>query len=288
MRDIAPALEPNRSVSSHPPVELTDVAAPHGAALPSIVTQARPPETGRRPRDVVAPRPGCSGRLDAVQAVGRVLAGEEDDVAVRRRFARMHHVGGDVDHRSGLGLDLLLADPRAKRALQNVDPLLVRMGMRLGAGPRRHAHQRHDHALAFDAGAGGGRITGTAENMVHLGEVEHVFAIARALGAGSPRCLFRHVASSAPTDARELHPVRRMPAPPRCRAAPAPVRQEWPTDRPPKPTGCEPAPRPPACPYRRDNRSRAARARRRQYRPGSRAPASSARWYRNRSALTTR
>src|SRR5919197_389725 len=115
----------------------------------------------------------------------------------------MHHVGGNIDYRPGLSLDLLLADSGAKRALQNLNPLLFGMGMRLGSGPRRHAHQRHDHALAFDAGAVGGGIIGTAENMVHLGQVEHVFAVARALGAGSPRCLFRHVASSAPIDARE-------------------------------------------------------------------------------------
>src|SRR5262245_2307076 len=80
------------------------------------------------------PRELVSRRLDAVQAVGRILACEEDDVFLGRRPAGVHDVGGDVDHRARLGLDLRLADPCPKRALQDVDPLLVRVRMRLRAG----------------------------------------------------------------------------------------------------------------------------------------------------------
>src|SRR5882672_1902181 len=66
-----------------------------------------------------------SRRLDAVQAVRGVLAGEEHHVAVRRRLAGMHDVGWDVEERAGLGVDFLVADLGAERALQHVDPLLV-------------------------------------------------------------------------------------------------------------------------------------------------------------------
>src|SRR5262249_8393674 len=61
---------------------------------------------------------------------------------------------------------------------------LVGMRMRLGAGAGRHAHQPDDHAVALDAGAVGGRIIGAAQDVIHLGEVEHVFALASAFGAG--------------------------------------------------------------------------------------------------------
>src|SRR5215470_7934430 len=64
--------------------------------------------------------------------------------------------------------------------------------MRLGTGAGRHPHQSDDHAVAFDAGAVGGGIIRTAENVVHRGEVEHVFTIPCALGAGRSRNRLRH------------------------------------------------------------------------------------------------
>ena len=67
-----------------------------------------------------------------MQAVGGVLAGEEHDVGVRCCSPVMHDIGGNIDHRAGLGLDLLVADLAAEGALQDVDPLLVGMGVRLG------------------------------------------------------------------------------------------------------------------------------------------------------------
>src|SRR6266571_8410530 len=72
-------------------------------------------------------------RLDAVQAVRRVLAGEEQHVGVGRRLARMDGVRRNVDDRAGLCLDLLAAHLGPERAFENVDPLLVGMRMRLGA-----------------------------------------------------------------------------------------------------------------------------------------------------------
>src|SRR5262245_1225819 len=99
-----------------------------------------------------------SAGLDAVQAVGGVLGGEEHHVGLGRRPAGMHDVGGDVEHRAGLRRDRLAADDGRERALDDVDPLLVGMAVRLGAGAGRHAHQGHHHALAFDAGADGRRV----------------------------------------------------------------------------------------------------------------------------------
>src|SRR5262249_34404213 len=151
------APDPNRSVSSHPPGESAEIATPTGISLPSIVAQAWGTKTGNQPRDVVAPRLADAARLrfnsvtgreapskgpprelvsrclDAVQAVGGILAREEDDVFLGRRPAGVHDVGGNVDYRAGLGLDFLLSNPCPKRALQNVDPLLVRVRMRLRA-----------------------------------------------------------------------------------------------------------------------------------------------------------
>src|SRR6476646_6979807 len=174
----------------------------------TVLGRALPSPPARRVNLSYRPAHSCcakvSRRLDAVQAVRRVLAGEEDNVAVRRRLARVHHVGWNVDHRSRLSFDGLLADLGSKRALQDVDPLLVGMRMRLSAGAGRHAHQRHDHALSLDAGTVGGRLLGPTEDVVDLGEVEHVFAVARAFRAGRPRrlllrhaCLLRSLGLSA-------------------------------------------------------------------------------------------
>src|SRR5262249_56185118 len=62
-----------------------------------------------------------SRRLDAVQAVGRILAREEHDIALGRGLAGVHDVGGNVDHRARFGLDLFLSNLGPNRALQNVD-----------------------------------------------------------------------------------------------------------------------------------------------------------------------
>src|SRR6185436_2504395 len=165
-----------------------------------IVAHARAPKQANA-RAILSPFPAAvglfppisgSGRLDAVQTVRSVLAGEEHDIAIRRGLAGMHRIGGDVDHRTGLGLDLLVADLRPERTLQDIDPLLVRVRMRFRAGAGGHAHQADDHAIAFDAGAVGGRIVGAAEDVVHLGEIEQVFTVARARGARCPGGFLRH------------------------------------------------------------------------------------------------
>src|SRR5262245_59979066 len=84
--------------------------------------------------------PGHSGRglrgLVAMQAVRRVLDGEEEHVCVRRRPSRMHHAGGNVDDGAGPRGNPLAADICLEGAFENVDPLFVGMavGLRAGAG----------------------------------------------------------------------------------------------------------------------------------------------------------
>src|SRR5690348_10891391 len=108
--------------------------------VPSISFGAWP---CRRPGEHVAGPRSCRTRLArpsrlcsfyAVQAMGSVLHGEEHNVAVGSRFAAVGGVGRDVEQRAGLGLDGLAADLGHEGALQDVDPLLVGMRMRLGAG----------------------------------------------------------------------------------------------------------------------------------------------------------
>ena len=148
---------------------------------------AAPAETGNQGARSCRPSNSAPHAcLDPVQAVGRVLDREEHDIGLGRRLAGVDDVGRNVDHRAGLGLDLLVADLRPERAFEDVDPLLVRMRMRLRPGAGGHPHQPDDHAIALDAGAVGGRIVGAAEDVVHLGEIEHVFAVTGALGAGRP------------------------------------------------------------------------------------------------------
>src|SRR5262245_16378228 len=82
--------------------------------------------------------------------------------------------------------------------------------MRLCAGAGRHAHQGDDHAVTLDAGAVGGRIVGAAEDVVHSGEIEHVFTVARALSTRGPRHLLRHF-SSPPFPAALSRPQSECP-----------------------------------------------------------------------------
>src|SRR5437763_13654647 len=66
--------------------------------------------------------------------------------------------------------------------------------MRLGAGSGRHAHERNDHPLAFDAAAFDRGIAGAALDMIDTGKIEQVFARAGALGAWGPcRRVARHL-----------------------------------------------------------------------------------------------
>src|SRR6266545_2258566 len=123
-------------------------------------------KTGNPPRDLVAPPLWrLSGCLDSVQAVRGVLAGEEDDIGVGRGLAGMHGVRGDVDHRSGLGLDLLVPDLRPERAFEDVDPLLVRMPAGTGAEPHSHPNEQWIYILEGTFRA--------AQDVVHLGEIEY-------------------------------------------------------------------------------------------------------------------
>src|SRR5262245_27041971 len=95
----------------------------------------------------------------------------------------MHRVGGNVDDRAGFDVDLLPADIGAESSLQHVDPLLVRMRMRLGAGTRLHAHQADNHTVTFHAWSMCSRIGGTAHNFLHGSEIEDIFTRSGTFGA---------------------------------------------------------------------------------------------------------
>src|SRR5215813_12645186 len=97
-------------------------------------------------------------RANAMQAMRRILDGKEDDVAVRTGLAGMHGIGRHVNDRARFRFDVLTVDMSVKDTFENVDPLLIGMRMRLGAGARRHAHQADNHPLAFDTGAVCGRV----------------------------------------------------------------------------------------------------------------------------------
>src|SRR5664279_5009400 len=99
----------------------------------------------------------------------------------------MDRVGRNIDDRARLGVYLLAVDGGAEDALQNVDPLLVGVRMRLGAGARGHPHQPDDHAVAFDAWPIRGRIIGPAHDLRHAAEVEQKFAGSGAFGAWRAR-----------------------------------------------------------------------------------------------------
>src|ERR1700729_3709103 len=135
----------------------------------------------RRPTGTCRSSPSCS--FYAVQAVRGVLDGKEHDIGAGAGSAVMHRVGGNVEYRAGLGLDRQAADRGVEGAFEDVNPLLVGVRMRGGAGARRHAHEADDHAIALDAGAIRRRIIRTTENVIHIGEVEEVFAGAGPFGA---------------------------------------------------------------------------------------------------------
>src|SRR2546423_1650962 len=109
----------------------------------------------------------------------------------------MDYIRRHVDDRAWLGHDFAVADPGTERALQDVDPLLVRMRVRDRAGAGGHAHEGNDHAVALDHAALDRGITRAALDVIDPGEIEQVFAGPRALGTGrAGLCwLARHRAS---------------------------------------------------------------------------------------------
>ncbi len=201
MQDTA-APDPNRSVSSHPPGELAEIATPTGIGSLSIVVQARRLKQAidramlSRRGQIAAQssplaKPFAGGGRQAALTPCRLwdasLHVKKTTSALGRGLAGMHDIGRECRPPSRTWPRSPVADLRPERALQNVNPLLVRMRMRLRAGAGGHPHQPDDHAVALDAGAVGGRIVGAAEDVVHLGEIEQVFAFARALGTGGTR-----------------------------------------------------------------------------------------------------
>jgi hypothetical protein len=71
--------------------------------------------------------------------------------------------------------------------------------MQLGAGAGRHAHQRNDHAVAFDAGAFDRGVVRPSLDGIDAGQIEDVLARSGALGArcARGRRWVRHAASSS-------------------------------------------------------------------------------------------
>src|SRR5260221_3718978 len=77
------------------------------------------------PESFYCRRADDSARLDTMQTVRRVLHGEEHDVTLRRRFAGVHRVGGDVDDRARLNVDFLAADIGVERFLPALGSLVL-------------------------------------------------------------------------------------------------------------------------------------------------------------------
>ena len=69
-----------------------------------------------------------------MQAVRRILDGEENHIAIRAGLAGMHDIGRHINHRARFGFDGFAVDGGMKDAFQNIDPLLVGMRMGFGAG----------------------------------------------------------------------------------------------------------------------------------------------------------
>src|SRR5207244_6597807 len=83
----------------------------------------------------------------------------------------------------------LPVDAEFELALEHVDPLLVGMRVRVAHLAGGRAHSRNDHALALDTAAEHRRVAGPAHDLAEPVEVEHLFAAAGLLRAGSQDCV---------------------------------------------------------------------------------------------------
>src|SRR5262245_27912566 len=72
--------------------------------------------------------------------------------------------------------DILAVDNAFECALQDIDPLLVRMRMHRSASTSRQTHEADDHALSFYTGTSGTRIARTARYLIDLVQFEHILA----------------------------------------------------------------------------------------------------------------
>src|SRR6266851_8279582 len=148
-----------------------------------------------------------SGSSAALQPMRGILHGEEKSISFACGFDRMDDIRRDIENRPGLCLDLPAIDVRCECALDNVYPLLIRMGMGLRAGAGGHAHQGYDHAVALDAGAGCGRVAWPAVDLGNFGEIETIFTRTCAFGTGSccSRYLVRHTSRSSQFESCGFH-----------------------------------------------------------------------------------
>ncbi len=133
-------------------------------------------------RGDIVERSGLGAVLDSVQSVRGVLAREEHGVAVGCRPALMDRIGGDVDEAAGSDLVDLPVDSNLEYAFEHINPLLVRMTMRIAHLARGRPHQGNDHALALDTSSEHGGILRAAHDLIDLPEVEDILSRSRALG----------------------------------------------------------------------------------------------------------
>src|SRR6266849_666211 len=105
-----------------------------------------------------------------------ILASKEDHVLIAVVRGLVDLVGRNVEHLSGLGAEPLAVELHLELAFEDEDPLLVGMRMRVRRLARRVAHQRDDHAFAFDASAENRRISRSPGNLIYLLKIKNIFA----------------------------------------------------------------------------------------------------------------
>src|SRR3974390_2531019 len=123
------------------------------------------------------------GRLNAVQAVRGILAREKYHVPLWRGFAGVDGVGRNIKDCARLGVERFAVNLPAEVAFEDIDPLLVGVRMRLGAGAGLPAHQADDDAVALDAGSVRSRVGGPAHDLRDGAQIEEELARTGAGGA---------------------------------------------------------------------------------------------------------
>src|SRR6266705_5044626 len=133
----------------------------------------------------------------AVQSVRSVFAREEHDVLLAVVGGLVHLVGRHVESVPRAAVVPLAVELHLELALEDEDPLLVGMRVRIRGLARRIAHQRDDHALSLDAAAEHRGISRSSRNLIHFLKIKNIFARPGALRARRAR-------------------YRRLPHPPFC------------------------------------------------------------------------
>src|SRR3712207_4874084 len=72
--------------------------------------------------------------FDPMKAMGGILDRKEEHIAVRAGFTLVHRIRRNIENGPSGRVDLLAANNGVECSLQNINPLLVRMGMALSPG----------------------------------------------------------------------------------------------------------------------------------------------------------